>query len=166
MQTVFYSVLIVAAIAIGLFLQKKGKGLPKDEQRALFQKIAIWGGVGFVVLLALTGRAHWLMGVIAGLIGIASRAVQLAAFFPAFKKLFATVDNEATSDHRSRADGRADVNEMSRADAASLLGVEFDASPEEIKQAHKTLMQKVHPDRGGTDALAAQLNKAKDILLG
>ncbi|MCH2191840.1 MAG: DnaJ domain-containing protein [Gammaproteobacteria bacterium] len=166
MQTVFYSLLIVVAIAIGLLLQRKGRNLPKGEQRAQLRKIALWLGVGLIVVLALTGRAHWLMGVIAGLIGVASRALQLANFIPAFKRVFGSLNDEEKPTQNSQADSKTRSNKMSRLDAANLLGVELDATKEEIKQAHKRLMQKVHPDRGGTDELAAQLNRAKDVLLG
>ena len=55
---------------------------------------------------------------------------------------------------------------MDRAEAARLLGVPVDASPQVVKEAHKRLMRKLHPDAGGTDGLAAQLNRARDLLLG
>ena len=54
---------------------------------------------------------------------------------------------------------------MSRQEAADILAVDIDASESEIKMAHKRLMQKMHPDRGGSDALARQINIAKDTLL-
>jgi DnaJ-domain-containing protein 1 len=55
---------------------------------------------------------------------------------------------------------------MSRKEALAVLGVHEDASEEDIVAAHRKLMQKMHPDRGGNDYLAAKINQAKDVLLG
>ncbi|MDO8862232.1 DnaJ domain-containing protein [Haliea sp. E1-2-M8] len=55
---------------------------------------------------------------------------------------------------------------LSRAEALAVLGLEDNASDEDIVQAHRKLMQKLHPDRGGNDYLAAKVNQAKDFLLG
>jgi len=56
--------------------------------------------------------------------------------------------------------------EMSDADARSLLGVGPDADSEAIQSAYVRLMRRVHPDVGGAAGLAAQLNAARDKLLG
>ena len=49
--------------------------------------------------------------------------------------------------------------------ARALLGVEADAGAAEIRSAHRRLIASVHPDRGGTEALAAEINAARDLLL-
>jgi hypothetical protein len=59
-----------------------------------------------------------------------------------------------------RATGR-----MSQEEARSILGVSAAAGPQEIKAAYSRLMRSVHPDKGGTTGLAAQLNAARDRLL-
>jgi DnaJ homolog subfamily C member 19 len=54
---------------------------------------------------------------------------------------------------------------MTREEALSILGLEEGALPAEIKAAYHRLISKAHPDKGGTDYLAAKINQAKDILL-
>jgi hypothetical protein len=54
---------------------------------------------------------------------------------------------------------------MSLAEARAILGVDAEATDEEIQAAYTRLMRAVHPDKGGTSGLAAQLNAARDRLL-
>jgi curved DNA-binding protein CbpA len=50
--------------------------------------------------------------------------------------------------------------------ARALLGVGANASAHEIQAAYLRLIRTVHPDRGGTSGLAAELNAARDRLVG
>lgn len=54
---------------------------------------------------------------------------------------------------------------MSDEEARKVLGVGPDADHGAIKAAYRHLMSQLHPDRGGSDYLAAKVNQAKDTLL-
>ncbi|WP_417231017.1 molecular chaperone DnaJ [Brevundimonas sp.] len=53
---------------------------------------------------------------------------------------------------------------MSAAEARSVLGVDADATPEQIQLAWRRLMARAHPDQGGSEGLASRLNAARDRL--
>jgi DnaJ domain len=55
---------------------------------------------------------------------------------------------------------------MSAEEARAILGVKPNATADEVKAAHRRLMKEFHPDKGGSDYLAAKINAAKDMLLG
>lgn len=55
---------------------------------------------------------------------------------------------------------------MTREEAYNILGLKPGATPEDVKAAHHRLMLKIHPDQGGSTYLAAQINQARDVLLG
>jgi len=71
-------------------------------------------------------------------------------------------DGAAGDDARNTSSQR---NTMSRDEAFEVLGLEPGASDDAIRQAHRELLKKLHPDHGGSKYLASQINQAKDVLI-
>ena len=74
-------------------------------------------------------------------------------------------NGQAGEQHQQDNYQSANFSELSAEEAYKILGLEVDASKEDIIKAHKRLMQRLHPDRGGSDYLAAKINAAKDKLV-
>ena len=55
---------------------------------------------------------------------------------------------------------------MSRAEALEVLELAPDATPDAIREAHQRVIQRIHPDHGGSRYLAAAVDRAKVVLLG
>lgn len=222
---------------------------PPQRLAPLLRRGALYGGIGLLLILTVTGRLPWLFALIGAAIPLLRRGMSLMRIVPHLRRLFGMSGGatqapgggtgqtssiqtrflRATLEHDSgkidatvlegthagrrlseldlaellgllpeyraadpssarvleayleRAHGdrwRAQSGEaetgpeppgssarMDEAEAWQVLGLAPGATVDEIRETHRRLMQRLHPDRGGSTYLAAQINRAKDILL-
>lgn len=71
---------------------------------------------------------------------------------------------ESSDEQTTSSEGTSDTITPER--ARKILGVNESATRDEIVEAHRRLMQKNHPDRGGSEYIASEINQAKRVLIG
>ncbi len=118
-----------------------------------------WIGIGLlalvVIFLAVTGRMGAALAALAGLMVWAGRTINVVQMGRRFGGMFG-----------GRKDPQAPTgSSMTAEEAYRVLGLAPGATEDEIKAAHRRLIEQIHPDRGGSDYLAAKVNLAKDFLL-
>lgn len=72
---------------------------------------------------------------------------------------------DAAGETQGEGGGAVTDDAMNEALALEILGLSPGATDEQIVAAHRRLMQKLHPDRGGSDYLAQRINAARDFLV-
>ncbi len=153
-------ILILIFLALRWFLKA-----PPAVVAKFFKKSGIVILAVLLVLLALMGRLNWLFALVGVVLASVARLLPvLLRYAPQLQRLW-ILFNTAKNKNSNHAHKAADYGVMSKARAYEVLGLKPGATTKEIIQAHRKLMQKNHPDRGGSDFLAAQINLAKRILL-
>ena len=228
------SLVVLIGLMVGLSWLKRAAPTVRAQ---MLKRAALGVGIGLLVVLALTGRLHWLFALVATLVPIVQRVLTASRWYRTLssargpspgqtstvettmlrmsldhdtgemdgeiragrfaghrlsslnlKQLLTLLAQYRHADSQSAAlleayldrthgnswrgadarGPRADTVEragMSREEAYAVLGLQPGAKHRDIIAAHRRLMQRVHPDRGGSDFLAAKINQAKDLLL-
>lgn len=122
--------------------------------------------VGLAVLAA-TGRLNWIAAAVAAVFPFLRRGFTLLRYLPLIGRLFQSyrqsgMGGGAQGSGRSAPGATAG---MSLDQARQILDLGAAPTRDEVIAAHRRLMQKLHPDRGGSTYLAQQLNEAKRVLL-
>jgi hypothetical protein len=136
----------IAILAALVFWGIAARGAPSTEARI--------GWLGALVVLASVALATRLGG--RALFVIVPALTWLAG---AWLRTKAAREGPGQGSSLPRAGGA-----MTREDALRVLGLREGASREAIASAHRNLIKKVHPDQGGSDLLAQQVNEAKRVL--
>lgn len=157
-------IILIAIISIALILWHKiGKASGAERK-----KLVIWSILGGIIAvlaaLAVTGHLNIITAAIAGVIALLPKLLQFAKYLPFISRLYAQ-KNQQQEQYRAQTPPRNGKATMSTDEAMEVLGLNPGYTKDDVIQAHRRMMQKMHPDRGGSDFLAAQINKAKDTLL-
>lgn len=121
--------------------------------------------VAGLAVLALTGRLHWLVAVGAAVFPFLRRAGPLLLrYLPLLRRFQQRANGSGTGQER-QGRGSSSADTMTRQRALEILALDGNPTREDIVAAHRRLVQRLHPDRGGSTYLTAQLNDAKARLL-
>lgn len=247
-------IILIAVLTLGYLLVKWFTRTPSKQVARTLRQYGLYGVIALVVFFVVTGRMHWLYGIIAGLIPVAQRlftAWRTVNYFRSFGRgnqnssttntasgqsstietkylsmslnhdtgeMTGTVllgrykghtlselsldelikllkvcrldrdtdsvavlesyldryhSNEDADNwrdqykqtHTNHSYAAENNNNMEAEEAYQILGLQQGASKQDIKDAHRRLMQKFHPDRGGSTYLSVKINRAKDYLI-
>lgn len=160
---IFRLLLAVAALYALYRFVRYVQGKADDERRSYYISLLIGLTAAGLIALSVTGRVHWLAGIVGGAIPFIRQYI-LQHVYHRLSGKDKQSSEQAGENSQQQAKTRSS-GAMNREQALAVLGLTDQPNEEDIVAAHRKLMQKCHPDRGGNDYLASQLNAAKDFLI-
>ncbi|NOQ89972.1 MAG: hypothetical protein GQ549_03400 [Gammaproteobacteria bacterium] len=159
-------IILIAVVCIALILWHKIKSADGEKRKSLVLWSVIGSIIGILAILAITCHLNVITAMIAGTVAMLPRLMQFAKYIPFINRLYQqNKQGQGQNQQQAQTPPPRGKQQMSNQEAMEVLGLTSGYSKEDVIQAHRRMMQKVHPDRGGSDYLAAQINKAKDTLL-
>lgn len=155
--------IIIAVIVLAMMWWRSVRVRLEAERRGYILKSVALALAGVMIVLAAAGRLHWVVAAVGAVVAFIPRLLGLLKYIPLIDRL--VKGYRGNQQQGGNAPGPA-KDSMGREEALSVLGLKDGATRQDVIDTHRRLMQKVHPDRGGSDYMAAQLNKAKATLLG
>ncbi len=159
------NILIFAVIVTSIvIISARYKKMNTAQQRKTLWRLGTGIFLGLLVMLVATGRMHWIGAVIGAMLPFLRFGLNLLMqALPIWLK-------HKKEQPQEQAPASAPSSAMTPDEALEVLGISGDLNKGEITQdmvldAHRRLIQKLHPDRGGNDYLAAKINQARDLLL-
>lgn len=153
---------VIAVIGAWVWMAKLRR-LPRHQQRKQLLKYGGWVLLGVLIFMVLTGRAHWIVAVLGATIPLARFLLGIGLqMFPLLRGRHQAKQSQTPP---------PTTHNMTVTEALATLGLSDGGRRDEpfdrpmVVNAHRRLIQKLHPDRGGSDYLAAKINEAKDVLL-
>ena len=162
--------LIVALIVLALVYLLTRKSTMHWVQSNRWKFIGGAVAIG-ILLLVVTGKLPALAALAAPVAAFGRKLWSLRGLLSMFPQLRSILGLGAAAGAAGSARGdthqpaRPSDQPMTTKRAAEILGVPEDATAIEIRAAHRKLMGKMHPDKDGTDYLAALINEARDFLM-
>jgi len=130
---------------------------------AQLSKFGVWL-VCLLLLLVLvaSGKLNGVLALLGVLIASLMRWMPvILKYAPQLHRLWQLFGAESTREYQAP----PRHGKMTVAEALEVLGLKPGASRDDIILAHRKLIARLHPDKGGSDYLAAQINLAKKVLL-
>ncbi|MBB3808661.1 DnaJ domain-containing protein [Pseudochelatococcus contaminans] len=155
--------LLGGAVAVWLlwWLGRNYADADTKQLAGLLRKIGGWAAIAVAALLLFRGRID-----IALLLGGAGWwLVQGRRLDTYLGGRFSVWGKNAERDPHAGPVNRTGQGRMTEEEALEVLGLQPGATEAQIREAHRTLMKRLHPDQGGTNYLASRVNQAKDVLL-
>ena len=155
-------IILLAGLGVALYLWVWIKARYQQQGRPFAIKATLVACALLLIGLAAIGRIHWIGAL------LASALAGMRFLLPIILKslpLLAPFLKRAKAEQANNNANTVNSSDMTKDEALAILGLDASASEEEIVMAHRRLIQKLHPDTGGNEYLATQLNIAKEVLL-